>query len=436
MPDAGAVAGPDTIYAVSTGPGTAAVAVIRVSGPSAWETLATLAGDVPSVRRAVVRELKHDGEILDQALVIAFAENASFTGERMVEFQCHGGRAVVSGIMDALDALGGRVAEPGEFTRRAVLAGRMDLLVAEGLGDLVAAETAVQRRQALRAMASPMTQRLDTWRTSLIEARALLEVTIDWADEEVPEDASPEVSRLIDDVMAGMTAELKGAAAAERLRQGYEVAIIGAPNVGKSSLLNAIAGREAAIVSDIPGTTRDVIEVRYDLDGLPVTFLDTAGLRDTDDAIEAEGVRRAMARAEGADLRVLLRSADTDADPKVFPENCEMTVWTKADVLPVPGVTSIAARTGQGLDALLSAISSRLAENAAWAGMLGHRRQSDAVRAALDHLSHCRQLLDQGDIEARAEDLRLAVAALDRLTGRLAVEDMLDVVFGRFCLGK
>ncbi|MEM6621143.1 MAG: tRNA uridine-5-carboxymethylaminomethyl(34) synthesis GTPase MnmE [Pseudomonadota bacterium] len=436
MPDAGAVAGPDTIYAVSTGPGTAAVAVIRVSGPSAWEILAALGGDVPLARRAVVRELRHDCEILDQALVIAFAEGASFTGERMVELQCHGGRAVVSGIMDALDALGGRVAGPGEFTRRAVLAGRMDLLAAEGLGDLVAAETAVQRRQALRAMASPMTQRLDTWRTSLIEARALLEVTIDWADEEVPEDVSPEVGRLIDDVTAGMTAELKGAAAAESLRQGYEVAIIGPPNVGKSSLLNAIAGREAAIVSDIPGTTRDVIEVRYDLDGLSVTFLDTAGLRETDDAIEAEGVRRAMARAEGADLRVLLRSADTDADPKVFPENCEMTVWTKADVLPVPGVTSIAARTGQGLDALLSAISSRLAEHAAGAGMLGHRRQIDAVRAALDHLRHCRQLLDQGDIEARAEDLRLAVAALDRLTGRLAVEDMLDVVFGRFCLGK
>lgn len=387
------------------------------------------------MRRAAVRPLIHGGEILDEALVIAFAEGASFTGEQMIELQCHGGRAVIMAILDALTALGSRSALPGEFTRRAVLAGRIDLVTAEGLGDLIAAETAAQRRQALGVLGGGLAARIARWREQLIEARALLEVTIDWVDEEVPKDVGPQVTSLLDPILDQMSEEIQGATAAERLRLGYEVAIIGPPNVGKSSLLNAIAGRDVAIVSETPGTTRDVIEVRCDINGLPVTFLDTAGLRETDDAVEAEGVQRALARAKGADLRLMLRSADTDPLDQL-PENCELNVWTKNDEFPVPGEFAISTRTGQGLDALLSAVSSKLAEHACGAGLLGHTRQSDAVRDAHGFASTCRQQLGTGDIEARAEELRLAISALDLLTGRSAVEDMLDVVFSRFCLGK
>src|SRR6056297_728706 len=305
----------DTIFALSSAPGKAGVAVIRVSGPQAFDVCYQLAGVVPPARQVSLRELRSNGSLLDQALVLTFEEGQSFTGEAVVEFHVHGSVATVSAICECIGRFEEcRPAQNGEFTRRALENERLDLTQVEGLADLLEAETESQRRQALKTFSGELGLKCESWRAGLIRAMALLEVTIDFADEDVPEDVTDEVASLLEQVAQGLSQEIAGFGAAERIRTGFEIAIIGAPNVGKSTLLNKLAGREAAITSQVAGTTRDVIEVRMDLFGLPVTFLDTAGLRETDDVIETMGIQRAVTRAKDADLRVYL-TENEDAGP-------------------------------------------------------------------------------------------------------------------------
>lgn len=427
----------DTIYAPATAPGVGAVAVIRISGPGTDAALAALAGDLPAARVASVRRLRDaGGAVLDEALVLRFAAGASFTGEASAELQCHGGRAVLRAVMAALAAQGLRLAEPGEFTRRALESGRMDLAEVEGLADLVAAETEAQRVQALGQMSGALTRDVERWRADLIQARALVEAVIDFADEEVPEDVGPEVSALLAGVRASFEAALKGAAAAERVRDGFEVALIGPPNAGKSTLLNALAGREAAITSEIAGTTRDVIEVAMDLGGLPVTVLDTAGLRDTADPVEAIGVDRARKRAEAADLRVLLDPWG-DAPVELLREG-DKHLRSRADETGATGPDALSARTGQGVSALLDRISVALQARVARASTLTRARHEAAVQRAMAHLDGADRALARGEaaLDIAAEELRAATHALETLIGRVDAERVLDDIFSTFCLGK
>ncbi|MEM1343389.1 MAG: tRNA uridine-5-carboxymethylaminomethyl(34) synthesis GTPase MnmE [Pseudomonadota bacterium] len=429
----------ETIYALASGQGVCGVAVVRVSGPEAWTIVERLSRNgPPPPRQAALRRLyDHTGALLDEALVLCFAEGASFTGEAVAELHCHGGRAVVRAVLSAVAAAAPcRAAEPGEFTWRAFEQGRLDLARVEALGDLLAAETEAQRRQAARLMEGALHTRAEGWRGALVRALALVEVTIDWADEEVPEDVSPEVALLLGEVAREIAAELGTAEAAARLRTGFEVALIGAPNAGKSSLLNALAGREAAITSAIPGTTRDVLELRYDLDGLPVTFLDTAGLRETADDIEAIGVARARARAEQADLRLLLVAPDAPAP--AWGGLCatdDILVRSKADLGGEGAGVPVSALTGQGIPALLEAIRAGLGARAE-GGLIAHRRQHEALASGLAALRAAEKGLDQRGAEEVSEDIRTGLGALERLIGRVGVEDVLGEVFSRFCLGK
>lgn len=298
----------DTIFALSTAPGRAGVAIIRISGSDARKALGHLNASIPEPRVASLRPLRSiEGVLLDEAVVLFYPKNQSFTGEQTVEIQCHGSPAVVTAILAELSHMPQlRPADPGEFTRRALGNGRLDLAQVEGLADLLEAETEAQRRQALRVFSGELGRLAEGWRSDLVRALALVEATIDFADEDVPVDVAPEVRQLLEKTEKSLERQISGIHAAERVRAGFEVAIVGATNVGKSTLLNALAGRDAAITSEFAGTTRDVIEVRMDLSGLPVTFLDTAGFRETDDAVESIGIERARQRAERADLRVFL----------------------------------------------------------------------------------------------------------------------------------
>lgn len=429
----------DTIFAPATAPGIGAVAVIRISGPQTDKALRAMVGTgLPVPRRAQLRVLKDaNGAPLDEALILRFEEGASFTGELSAEIQCHGGRAVVRAILDTLGAQPGlRLAEPGEFTRRALEAGRMDLSQVEGLADLVHADTELQRRQALGQMGGALTREVESWRADLIRARALVEAVIDFADEEVPEDVTPEVAALLARVRASFAEAIRGAASAERLRDGFEVALIGPPNAGKSTLLNALAGREAAITSEIAGTTRDVIEVAMDLRGLPVTVLDTAGLRETEDRIEAMGVARARSRAEAADLRVLLDPWG-DADGSLIRPG-DLHLRSRADETGATGPDAISAGTGQGMSALLDRIADALASRAREASTLTRARHLAAVRRADTHLETAAAWLDRGEdaLDLAAEELRGATHALESVIGRVDAERVLDDIFASFCLGK
>ncbi len=431
----------ETIFAPASGAGVAGIAVIRVSGPATDAVLSRLAGaPLPPLRRAVLRDLRDDGGgLIDQAIVLRFAVGASYTGEAAAELQCHGGRAVVAAVLEALGRQPGcRLAEPGEFTRRAFEAGRIDLAGIEALGDLLAAETELQRRQAARGLGGALHRQAEAWRDDLIRAAVLVEVTIDWADEEVPEDVGPEVGRLIAAVRAGISRELALSAGAERLRDGFEVAILGAPNAGKSSLFNALAGREAAITAASPGTTRDVLELRYDIAGLPVVFLDTAGLRETADEVERIGVERATERARDAAMRLFLCSADAPpaAAEATLWQFGDLRIWTKGDLGAGPGDLVISALRGDGLVEMLERIGAELSARTAGGGLVGHLRQRRALEEAAKALERAENALQGGEAETVAEDLRATFRALEQMVGRIGAEDVLDAVFASFCLGK
>ncbi|MBF9029335.1 tRNA uridine-5-carboxymethylaminomethyl(34) synthesis GTPase MnmE [Rhodobacterales bacterium HKCCE3408] len=426
----------DTIFAEASAPGRAGVSIIRISGPAAFAAGRALAGDLPEPGRHVLRRIRNDaGDIVDQGLVLTFAAPASFTGEDVVELQLHGSRAVVKAILDALTRQYGlRLAEPGEFTRRALLNDRMDLAQVEGLADLIDAETEAQRRQAQRVFDGALGSLVEALRSKLLRAAALVEATIDFADEEVPEDVTDEVVALITSVRADLSAEMKGAATAERLRDGFEVAILGAPNAGKSTLLNALAGRDAAITSDVAGTTRDVIEVRMDLGGLPVTLLDTAGLRDTVDTVEVIGVDLARKRAAAADLRVWLLSQENE-EPGIALDPDDIVIRSKTDLT---GGEGISAKTGAGLDRLVGRIAEVLGRRAAEVRTATRARHLAAMdRAALALDAATAEIAagpDRADIAA--EEIRNAIRALEALVGRIDVEDVLGEIFSSFCIGK
>ncbi|MGB7244571.1 MAG: tRNA uridine-5-carboxymethylaminomethyl(34) synthesis GTPase MnmE [Sulfitobacter sp.] len=427
----------DTIYALATAQGRAGVSVVRLSGPDAFGIGARLCGDLPAPRHNALRVLKtSDGNTIDQALVLVFEGPNSFTGENVVEFHTHGSVAVVRSLLQVLSTFPAcRLAEAGEFTRRALENGKLDLAQVEGLADLIDAETEAQRRQAFRVLSGALGQKVEDWRARLIRAASLLEATIDFADEDVPVDVSPEVSDLLDGVRADLTAEIAGSFVAERIRSGFEVAIVGPPNVGKSSLLNAISGRDAAITSEIAGTTRDVIEVRMDLGGVPVTLLDTAGLHESTDRVEAIGIARALTRAADADLRVFLVEDGTQVGVD----------WVAGDIIVRPKADerrdqegAVSGTTGLGVSALIQRIQTALADRSTSVGLATHERHRLAMERAHADLLAASQIVAQGaDLyDIAAEELRSAIRALESLVGRIDVENLLDEIFSSFCIGK
>lgn len=425
----------DTIFALATAQGRAGVAVVRISGPYAVAACAKLCRDVP-VLRGLRRLTDRDGVLLDEALVLRFDAGHSFTGEEVIELHLHGSPAVIAAVLRVLsDDESMRAAEAGEFTRRALENGKLDLAQVEGLADLIDAETESQRRQAIRVLSGALGEKAALWRERLIRAAALIEATIDFADEDVPVDVFPEVRDLIVSVQAEMTSEADGVQIAERIRDGFEVAIVGPPNVGKSTLLNRLAGRDAAITSEIAGTTRDVIEVRMDLTGLPVTVLDTAGLRDTADAVEKIGVARAMQRAEHADLRIYI--LEGEALPLVPLGDDDIIVTSKAD-LGNQGDFVISGKTGEGVDRLIAEVTRVLQKRAARVGVAMRERHRVALMTSVHQMQLALTAIEQdvGMTDLIAEDLRVAVRAVDTLIGRVDVEHILDEIFLSFCIGK
>lgn len=427
----------DTIFAEASAHGRAGISVIRISGPDAFGAAEALVGPLPAERRAGLRRVVWNGVEIDEGLVLRFGTGASFTGEPVVEFQLHGSLAVVGAVLAALAAQPGlRPAEAGEFTRRALENGRLDLAQVEGLADLIDAETEGQRRQALLVLRGEVGRRAEGWRKRLIRAAALIEATIDFADEDVPVDVSPEVLELIGAVTAELRAELAGYGAAERIRSGFEVAIVGRPNAGKSTLLNALAGRDAAITSEHAGTTRDVIEVRMDLSGLPVTVLDTAGLREADDVVERIGVDRGVERARAADLRVFL--VDGEDIPLLTPQPGDLVVRGKADLADAAQGLAVSGKTGKGIADLVAAVTEELRGRVSGASAIVRERQRQGVARALGAMESARDEVEAGPerAELAAERLREAGRALDMLVGRVDVEHLLDEIFLSFCIGK
>ena len=427
----------DTIFAQATAAGRAGVSVVRVSGPDAHGACIKMLGSLPDPRHSALRMVKAaDGEFIDQALILSFSAPDSFTGEDVVELHLHGSIAILKRVLTELGCFDGlRLAEPGEFTRRALENGKLDLVQVEGLADLIEAETEAQRKQALRVLSGALGSKVDAWRGSLIRAAALLEATIDFADEDVPVDVSDEVRALLHTVDTGLETEIKGTETAERIRTGFEVAIVGAPNVGKSTLLNRLAGREAAITSNIAGTTRDVIEVKMDLAGLPVTLLDTAGIRESDDEVEVLGIALAKRRAEAADLRLFLLDAD-DATPVDLKEG-DICLYAKSDVTG-RGFPAISGKTGAGISQLETYLGETLEQRASSIGLATHARHARAMTVAKRGLTVAQDLLDAGpdQYEIAAAELRMAIHALEVLVGRIDAENLLDEIFSSFCLGK
>ena len=446
-----------TIFALSSGRPPAAVAVVRVCGPDARLALKQLIGRVPPPRQATLARVRdpNSGEVIDEALALWFPGPHSETGDDIAELQLHGGQAVIAGVLEALGRIENcRPAEPGEFTRRAFDNGRLDLTQVESLADLIAAETPAQRRQAFRQLKGLIGDRAEAWRQQIIEALALVEARIDFSDEaDVPEDLVGPALHAARQLRGAIAAALAGSERGERLRDGLVVAIAGPPNAGKSTLLNRLVRREAAIVSPFPGTTRDVVEVHLDLDGYPETLLDTAGIHDSDDPVEQEGVRRARTRASAADLVLWVNDASAvGLDRKIGDENLNKSVvWAvrnKADLLvdklcisceyQSADSFSISAATGAGMEMLLGALSRYAADYFAAAETsvvtrARHRRALEETVAALDRaLAHG----TYGGEELIAEELRSAATTLGRLTGRVDVEDILDVIFRDFCIGK
>ena len=457
---AGVQAAADTVFALSSARGRAGVAVIRLSGPRAGMALEALTAAPPPPPRLARLTTVVDpasGDRLDRGLVLWFPAPASVTGQDVAELHVHGGRAVIAGVLDALSRIDGlRPAEPGEFTRRAFEHGKLDLTAAEGVADLIAAQTAAQRRQALRQMDGALGALYDRWRTALVGGLAHLEADIDFADEDLPGGVAEAVVPQVAEVRAEIARHLDDRHRGERLRDGLAVVILGPPNVGKSSLLNALSRSDAAIVSDIAGTTRDVIEVQMDLDGFAVRLIDTAGLRAAGDVIEAEGVRRARQRAADADLRLVLADAaawpDMPADTRALITKDTFLVINKIDQHPdmtvgtsdtdALGVHPVSATTGAGLDALMAALATEIADrfDVGDAPGLTRARHRAALVDCVAHLDRFVAATGGGqgahDPVLAAEDVRLATRALGRITGRVDVEDVLDVVFADFCIGK
>src|SRR5262245_56790928 len=438
----------DTIYALSTGIGRAGVAVFRASGPAARQGLEELAGALPEPRRASLRRIRdpQNGETIDGGLVLWLPGPASFTGEDMAEYQLHGSRAVADGMIGVLGRLPGyRLAAAGEFTRRALANGRTDLVAVEGLSDLLTATSATQRRQALFHLEGEASRVFLDWRGDLVWCLARVEAAIDFSEEDqIGTMALNGVAERLTRLSDSLAAALASAAGGESVREGFRVVIAGPPNVGKSSLLNRLAAREAAIVTEIPGTTRDPIDVVLDLEGLPVILTDTAGLGDNSaDPIERIGIDRTLARSLAADLVIWLQATDVETTSRPGPFQSEPVVaWNKVDLEPIPGSApkgsvAVSAATGEGMDRLVAALHERLA------GRLGDEpalitraRHRDAVTACHAEVTAAGALMTAGKLELIAEHLRQAARAVEQLLGRIDAESVLDLVFREFCIGK
>jgi tRNA modification GTPase len=431
--------GNETIFGLASGQGKSGVAVTRISGKSATAALEALGVKTPKPRDAVLRKLKFNEQVIDHALVLYFPAPHSFTGEDVVELHTHGSRAVVKKLFEVLSGLNNlRLAEPGEFSRRAFLNNKMDLLEAEGLADLIDAETTAQAKQAMRQMEGELGKIYENWRKGVIKLLANIEAYIDFPDEDLPTELATEIVSQISNIKSQISNYLNDEHRGEKIRDGIYMVILGAPNVGKSSLLNYLARRDAAIVSDIAGTTRDVIEVNMEIAGLPVTIADTAGLRESADVIESEGIKRALARAEKADLKILLLdAADKKPDLSLVDENTILVV-NKIDSVrcQISDVRcQISIKTGEGLEALLKLLTEKLTNkfHASEAPLITRARHREALQAALDCLNNINL---KNPIELIAEDLRHTAFNIGRITGRIDVEDILDVVFSSFCIGK
>lgn len=435
----------DTIFALATPPGRGAIAIIRLSGPGVDAALIALGAGGLTPRLASLRTLRHEGEVVDQALVLRFPGPNSYTGEDSAELHLHGGRAVIEAASRALIALDVRPAEPGEFTRRAFQNGRMDLAQAEAVADLIDAETGAQRSQALGQLDGALSAAYAGFRRELLKALSLVEAEIDFPDEEVPDNLARTAGPVLDKLSADLRSALADSDRGRRVREGYRIVLIGETNAGKSSLFNALVAREAAIVTPIAGTTRDVLDADIMIGGYAVTLSDTAGLRDSDDLVEAEGIRRARLRAEGADLRLWVRSpsAEPVEDPAAaFVGASDLQVLNKADlgaVTPAPELEAltVSTTTGRGLTELHDWIAARLARDLSGADFPAvtrerHRRRLAEALAAVDA---GRRALDLAP-EMAGDDLRRAADALARVTGAIGVEDILGEVFSSFCIGK
>ncbi len=434
----------DTICALASGAGRAAIAVIRISGPATGEVLRALCG-LPEARHASLRTMRdpRTETLLDRGLVLWFPAPASFTGEDMAELHVHGGRAVVAGVLDAVLSIDGvRLAEPGEFAARAFENGKIDLTEVEGLADLINAETDAQARQALAQAGGSLRRLYETWRGQLLRAQALAEAGLDFAEEaDVAANAATGAGAVVADLIAQITPHLADRRG-ERLRDGFRVVIVGAPNAGKSSLLNALARRDVAIVSEEAGTTRDIIEVHLDLDGLPVILTDTAGLREAGGKVEIEGIRRALARAEAADLVLWLIDAKkpVSAPPEQLTRGRVpfLPVRNKIDLAPVSAAegVSLSAKTGEGIDTLVAELKTRAREalvadaESPAVTRARHRAELEGALAALERFHTV------AAPELRAEELRIAARHLGRLTGNIDVEEVLGAIFSEFCIGK
>ena len=427
----------DTIFAQATATGRAGVSVIRVSGPQAFD-IASIFCDLPDVGQIGLRAVRgSDGALIDRAVVFCFENGASFTGERVVEFQVHGGLATVARLLSELSAQKGcRLAEPGEFTRRALENGQLDLNQVEALSDLIDAETESQRQQAIRVLDGSFGDAGERWRGKLLRAAALLEASIDFSDEEIPDDLYVEVIHLVEETRASISAILERSTVAAKIRTGFTVAIIGAPNVGKSTLLNSIVGRQAAITSDVAGTTRDVIECRVDLQGLAVSFLDTAGLRDSKDEIEKLGISKAYEMADAADIRVFL--IEEEGEPlAITMRDGDIVRLNKGDERGLD-VEAVSGKTGQGVSELLNLIAERLAVKTPTDVVAIRERQITGLRAAESFLGRVLTLVQSDPLpfELASQELYFALSELDFVFGRIDIESVLDEIFSSFCLGK
>ena len=426
----------DTIFALASAPGKAGISIVRLSGPLAINVAEKLTKSKLKEKQPNLRVIyDSDNHFIDQALILIFSKPYSFTGENVVEFHLHGSNAVVSSVIKLLGNFKGlRAAEPGEFTRCALENGKIDLAQVEGLADLIDAETDAQHKQAARIFNGALGEKTKEWRAKLVKAGALLVATLDFADEEVPEEVTPEVEKLINMVLSDLDKEIIGVQTAERIRSGFEVAIGGAPNLGKSTLLNYLVGRDAAITSNISGTTRDVIEVKFDLRGLPVTILDTAGIRKSDDKVEEIGISRALERSSLSDLRIVL-TEDGEYPSGLKRRDTDIICIAKDDQGNRGGVSG---KTGAGIDRLKNNMWDILNDKAQYVGIATRERHKSSMVNAKEFLGNAVVSLRDGPeyYDITAEEIRAATSALDSLIGRIGVEDVLDEVFSSFCLGK
>ena len=426
----------DTIFALASAPGKAGISIVRLSGPLAINVAEKLTKSKLKEKQPNLRVIyDSDNHFIDQALILIFRKPYSFTGENVVEFHLHGSSAVVSSVIKLLGNFKGlRSAEAGEFTRCALDNGKLDLAQVEGLADLIDAETDAQHKQAARIFNGALGEKTKEWRAKLVKAGALLVATLDFADEEVPEEVTPEVEKLINMVLSDLDKEIIGVQTAERIRSGFEVAIVGAPNLGKSTLLNYLVGRDAAITSNVSGTTRDVIEVKLDLRGLPVTILDTAGIRKSDDKVEEIGISRALERSSLSDLRIVL-TEDGEYPVGLKKRDTDIICIAKDDQGNRGGVSG---KTGAGIDRLKNNMWDILNDKAQYVGIATRERHKSSMVNAKKFLGNAVVSLRDGPeyYDITAEEIRAATSALDSLIGRIGVEDVLDEVFSSFCLGK